>query len=135
MSHKDRHVPLRESAEVKYEGRDKKRWGGEVRSDEARKWDEGPRGEVEGTGVPHCRDFNKNQTKRTLKISLGLRLPDGWVMNRKMKRIILLEFKEPQTDHRPTEFKEPQTDHRPTVVHPTPGIFLHSFYFSVVIKS
>ena len=43
----------------KYEGRGKKRCG-EVRTDEVRKWDEGPRGEVDlnevdqsGNGDPH----------------------------------------------------------------------------------
>jgi hypothetical protein len=41
------HVPLRQNTErKKYEGRGEKRRR-ETRTDETRKWDEGPRGEVE----------------------------------------------------------------------------------------
>ena len=52
----------------KYERRGEK-WCGVARTDEARKWDERPRGEVEGNGDPHCRSFSKIQTDRPLKIS------------------------------------------------------------------
>ena len=51
----------------KYKEKDKKRCG-VARTDEVRKWDEGPSGEVEGNGDPHCRGFSQNQTDRPLRL-------------------------------------------------------------------
>ena len=56
---------LKETTNAKVRGKGhvtawKKRCG-VVRTDEARKWDEGPRGEVEGNGDPHFRGFRQNQ--------------------------------------------------------------------------
>ena len=57
-------MSLRENTERKeYEERGEKRYG-TVRTDEERKWDEGPRGVVEGNGDPHHRGFSWSVSDR-----------------------------------------------------------------------
>ena len=60
-------MPVRQNEEEKVRGKGQEEmWV--ARTDEERKWDEGPSGVVEGNGDPHYRRSSQNQTDRPLKI-------------------------------------------------------------------